>query len=48
LSIPKASCPLQSLLLWLQILVVAWVTVTAVILDVEVQVGVVFGVEENQ
>jgi hypothetical protein len=34
--------------LWLQILVVAWVTVTAVILDVEVQVGVVFGVEENQ
>jgi hypothetical protein len=34
--------------LWLQILVVAWVTVTAVISDVEVQVGVVFGVEENQ
>jgi hypothetical protein len=34
--------------LWLQILVVGWVTVTAVISDVEVQVGVVFGVDENQ
>jgi hypothetical protein len=33
---------------WLQLLVVGWVAVVAVVQVVEMQVGVVFGVEGNR